>query len=76
MNYRIEENHEYNSREVYFDEKPVDAVRLAMKRLKMRWHGQKNVGTDTHPNMRSSPRYATTPPTIPPRKPPLLLTAI
>jgi hypothetical protein len=41
MNYRIEENHEYNSREVYFDEKPVDTVRLAMKRLKMRWHGQK-----------------------------------
>lgn len=41
MNYRIEENREYSSREVYFDAKPADTVRMAMKRLKMRWHSQK-----------------------------------
>lgn len=38
MTYKIIENAEYNSREVYFDEKPADTVRLALKRLKMRWH--------------------------------------
>ena len=39
MNYKIIENAKFNSREVYFDEKPADTVRLALKRLKMRWHG-------------------------------------
>lgn len=39
--YRIEENHEYNSREVYFDGKPSEEVRNALKALKMRWNGKK-----------------------------------
>lgn len=39
--YRIEENHEYNSREVYFNGKPSEEVRNALKELKMRWNGKK-----------------------------------
>ena len=38
---RIEENREYNSREVYFDSKPSPEVLAALKALKMRWHSQK-----------------------------------
>lgn len=39
--YEIKENHEYNSREVYFNGKPSEEVRNALKALKMRWHGVK-----------------------------------
>ena len=39
MEYTITKNAEFDSLEVRFDEKPADTVRLAMKRLKMRWHG-------------------------------------
>lgn len=38
VNYRISENAKFNSREVYFDGKPSEAVRTALKALKMRWH--------------------------------------
>ncbi len=39
--YEIRENHEYNSREVYFCGKPSEEVRNALKGLKMRWHSVK-----------------------------------
>ena len=41
MTYEIRENATYNSREVYFDGKPAEAVREALKALKMRWHSVK-----------------------------------
>lgn len=41
VNYKISENAEFSSREVYFDGKPSEAVRTALKALKMRWHGVK-----------------------------------
>lgn len=37
-NYEIRENHQYNSREVYFDGKPSRATLDALKSLKMRWN--------------------------------------
>lgn len=37
-NYEIRENHQYNSREVYFDGKPSRATLAALKALKMRWN--------------------------------------
>lgn len=37
-NYEIRENHQYNSREVYFDGKPSRATLDALKALKMRWN--------------------------------------
>lgn len=39
--YRIEENQEYNSREVYFSGKPAAETREALKALRMRWHSVK-----------------------------------
>ena len=39
--YEIRTNHEYNSNEVYFDGKPSEQVRQALKDLRMRWHGMK-----------------------------------
>ncbi len=39
MEYTITKNAEFGSLEVRFDEKPAGTVRLALKRLKMRWHG-------------------------------------
>lgn len=39
--YEIRENRDYNSREVYFDGKPSEATRTALKGLKMRWHSLK-----------------------------------
>lgn len=42
MTYRIEENRQYGSHEVYFDGKPADAVRAALKALKFRWNGKKS----------------------------------
>lgn len=39
MKYTITKNAEFGSLEVRFDEKPAGTVRLALKRLKMRWHG-------------------------------------
>lgn len=41
MTYRIEENRTYNTREVYFDGKPAEAVRAALKDLSFRWHSLK-----------------------------------
>ena len=42
MNYTITANAQFNSNEVYFDSKPSDNVRLALKRLKMRWNPSKS----------------------------------
>lgn len=39
--YEIRSNPQYNSNEVYFDGKPCEAVRDALKELKFRWHGIK-----------------------------------
>ena len=41
VNYRITENATYGSREVYFDGKPSEEVRTALKSLRMRWNGAK-----------------------------------
>lgn len=41
MTYDIRQNASYNSREVYFDGKPCEAVRDALKGLKMRWNRAK-----------------------------------
>ncbi len=41
MNYEIRTNHSYNSKEIYFDGKPSEEVRNALKGLKFRWHGAK-----------------------------------
>lgn len=39
--YEIRQNRQYDSREVYFEGKPSEAVREALKALKMRWNGKK-----------------------------------
>ena len=41
MTYEIKNNGEFNSKEIYFDGKPSEAVRTALKALKFRWHGKK-----------------------------------
>ena len=41
MKYEIRENPTYNSHEVYFDGKPSEETRTALKALKMRWNGKK-----------------------------------
>ena len=41
MVYEITKNNEFDSFEVYFEGKPSDNVRLALKRLKMRWNPRK-----------------------------------
>jgi hypothetical protein len=41
MTYEIKTNPDYNSLEVYFDGKPSEAVREALKALKFRWHSVK-----------------------------------
>ena len=41
MTYEIRNNTQFGSSEVYFDEKPSEAVREALKQLKMRWHSVK-----------------------------------
>ncbi len=41
MEYAIKRNEEHNGIEVYFDEKPDDAIREALKGLRMRWHNIK-----------------------------------
>lgn len=41
MIYEIRENNQYESHEVYFKDKPSDNVRLALKRLKMKWNRKK-----------------------------------
>jgi hypothetical protein len=41
MTYNITYNSQFNSHEIYFDGKPSDAVRNALKELKFRWHGVK-----------------------------------
>lgn len=38
MTYEIRENAAYNSREIFFDGKPSESVRSALKSLKMRWN--------------------------------------
>lgn len=40
-NYRIENNSAFNSLEIYFDGKPSEEVRSALKALKFRWHSIK-----------------------------------
>lgn len=41
MTYEIRTNTQFNSHEIYFDGKPSEAVRNALKELKFRWHGVK-----------------------------------
>lgn len=41
MTYEIRRNDQYNSTEVYFDGKPSEAVRDALKARKFRWHSVK-----------------------------------
>lgn len=41
MTYEITYNHQYGSHEIYFDGKPSEAVRDALKALKFRWHSVK-----------------------------------
>lgn len=41
MTYEIRKNHQFNSTEVYFDGKPSEEVRNALKALKFRWHSVK-----------------------------------
>jgi len=41
MTYTIENNTQYGSIEIYFDGKPEQAIRDALKLLKFRWHGIK-----------------------------------
>ncbi len=41
MTYEIRNNAQYNSTEIYFDGKPSDAVRSALKELRFRWHSVK-----------------------------------
>lgn len=38
MNYTIQPNAEFNSLEIFFDEKPSEAIRNALKSLRFRWH--------------------------------------
>lgn len=40
--FEIRENKEYNSREVYFDDKPDESTRASLKGLKMRWNRKKS----------------------------------
>ena len=39
--YEIRENHNFNSREIYFEGKPSEEVRTALKDLKCRWNPKK-----------------------------------
>lgn len=41
MEYRIIKNEEHNGLEIYFDEKPSEGIRSALKEIKFRWHGVK-----------------------------------
>ena len=41
MTYNITYNSQFNSHEIYFDGKPSEAVRDALKELRFRWHGVK-----------------------------------
>lgn len=41
MNYEITNNAQFGSKEIYFDGKPSEEVRNALKALKFRWHGIK-----------------------------------
>ena len=41
MTYEIRDNGEFNSKEIYFDGKPSETVRTALKELHFRWHGKK-----------------------------------
>ena len=41
MTYEIRHNAQFSSNEVYFDGKPSEAVREALKQLKLRWHSVK-----------------------------------
>lgn len=42
MTYEIRANAQFNSLEVYFTEKPCEAIRTALKNLKFRWNGKKS----------------------------------
>lgn len=41
VNYRVEENKQYKSKEIYFDDIPTKETREALKKLKFRWHNVK-----------------------------------
>lgn len=41
MDYTIKTNEEYNSTEIYFSDKPNEAIREALKNLRFRWHAVK-----------------------------------
>ena len=40
-NFEIRKNEQFNSFEIYFDEKPEEATRTALKNLRYRWHATK-----------------------------------
>ena len=42
MNYTITNNNQFNSKEIYFDSKPGEAIREALKTLKFRWNRKKS----------------------------------
>ena len=42
MNYTITTNEQYNSKEVYFDNKPEETIRESLKTLKFRWNRKKS----------------------------------
>lgn len=42
MTYEIRPNTQFNSLEIYFTEKPGEAIREALKALKFRWNGKKS----------------------------------
>lgn len=41
MTYTIRSNQQFNSKEIFFDDKPSEAIRTALKDLKFRWHSIK-----------------------------------
>lgn len=41
MTYEIRNNNQFNSKEIYFDGKPSEEIRNALKELKFRWHSVK-----------------------------------
>lgn len=43
MNYTITHNPEFNSIEIFFDGKPSEEIRAALKALRFRWHSVKKV---------------------------------
>lgn len=41
ISYRVEENKQYNSKEIYFEKMPAKETREALKKMRFRWHSLK-----------------------------------